>query len=110
MFKTVNFTGAVAASTALVAAPATGKQILVKKIVVSVAKVQSGKVLKLYEHGSSVPFFVVDLGTAGATEFDPSTNSNGDYYPLTAATALDYEADSTTGNTNCSIVLNYGIT
>lgn len=108
MFKTVNFTGAVAASTALVAAPATG-QILVKKIVASVAKVQSGKVLKFYEHGSSTPFFVVDLGTAGATVFDPSTDGNGDYYPLTAATALDYEADSTTGNTNCSIVLNYGV-
>ena len=100
----VNFTGAVAAATQLIAAPTTPEQLMIEKIIVSVGKVQSGKILKFYEAGGgAAPFFVVDLGVGEVHPFEPVR-----HYPLPAATALHYEADSTA--VNCSIVVEYGTT
>lgn len=103
-YDTTSFTGAVTAGTALVSSAA-GKQIRVKKIIVSVHKVEAGKILKIgTESGDN--FFAVSLAAIGTFEFYPGV-SKGEDYVLPLDKDLDYAADSTA--VECTIVTNYSL-
>lgn len=105
-YDTTSFTGAVAAGTPLIASAA-GKQIRIRKIIVSVHKVEAGKILKIGEE-SGDNFFAVSLAAIGTFEFTPGV-SKGEDYVLAANKDLDYTADSTSAAVEVTIVTNHHI-